>query len=87
MLWLCRLFTQSKLINKQGCREGRQLGHFALGPTLLMGSKRSIYSNRTVKYSIKAVTIYIYMYALGPSSSLGCPVNKKALEGRIKESP
>ena len=45
---------------EQGRREGGgQLGHFALGPTLLMSPKRSIYSNRTVKYSIKAVTTYI----------------------------
>ena len=38
---------------------GGQLGHFALGPTLLMDPNRSIYSNRTVKHSIKAVTTYI----------------------------
>ena len=56
--------------DEQGRREGGQLGHFALGPTLLMGPKKSIYSNRTFKYSIKAVTIY---FALGPSSSLCCP--------------
>ena len=43
----------------QGRREGRgQLGHFVLGP------KRSIYSNRTVKCSIKAVTTYILPWAL-----------------------
>ena len=42
---------------------GGQLGHFALGPTLLMGPKRSIYSNRTVKYSIKAVTTCILPWA------------------------
>ena len=44
----------------QGRREG--------GPTLLMGPKRSTYSHRTVKYSIKAVTTYIlpsiYRYEL-----------------------
>ena len=46
--------------HSQGHRErGGQLGHFALGPTLLMGLKRSIYFNRTVKHSIKAVTTYI----------------------------
>ena len=44
-------------------RGGGQLGNFALGPTLLMGSKMSIYSNRTVKYSIKAVTTYILPWA------------------------
>ena len=49
--------------DEQGCREGGQLGHFALGPTLLIGPKRSIYSNRTVKYSIKAVTTYILPWA------------------------
>ena len=42
---------------------GGQLGHFALGPTLLMGPKRSIYSNSKVKYSIKAVTTYILPWA------------------------
>ena len=40
-------------------RGGGQLGHFALDPTLLIGPKRSIYFDRTVKYSIKAVTTYI----------------------------
>ena len=44
----------------RAAEKGRgQLGRFALGPTLLMGPKRSIYPNRTVKYSIKAVSTYI----------------------------
>ena len=52
--------------DEQGRREGGVLlGHFA-GPTLLMGPKRSIYSNRTVKYSIKAVTTYILPWVAGP---------------------
>ena len=42
---------------------GGALGHFALGPTLLMGPIRSIYSNRTVKYSINAVITYILPWA------------------------
>ena len=49
--------------DEQGRLEGGQLGHFALGPTLLIRPKRSIYSNRTVKYSIKAVTTYILPWA------------------------
>ena len=62
----------------RAAERGGQLGHFALGPTLLMGPKRSIYSNRTVKYSIKAVTIYIYIYiAQGLSTSLGGPVYRR----------
>ena len=37
----------------RAAERGGQLVHFALGP------KRSVYSNRTVKYSIRAVTTYI----------------------------
>ena len=50
----------------QGRRErGGNWGIFALGPTLLKlrARKRSIYSNRTVKYSIKAVSTHILPWA------------------------
>ena len=61
---MCVCTVMHACMNVQGRREGGgQLGHFALGPTLLMGPKRSIYSNRTVKYSIKAVTTYILPWA------------------------
>ena len=43
----------------RAAERGGQLGHFALSPTLLMAPKRSIYPNRTVKYSIKVVSTYI----------------------------
>ena len=49
--------------DEQGRREGGETGAFTLGPTLLMSPKRSIYSNRTVKNSIKAVTTYILPWA------------------------
>jgi len=48
----------------QGRRKGRggTLGYLALGPTAY-GPKRSMYSNRTVKNSIKAVPTYIFPWA------------------------
>ena len=56
----------------RAAERGGQLGHFALGPTLLMGPKRSIYSNRTLKYSIKAVTPYILPWAPQALSAALC---------------
>ena len=38
---------------------------------ILPWAQKSIYFNRTVKYSIKAVTTYSLPWGLGPSSSLG----------------
>ena len=48
---------------RAGPPRGGATGTFSPGPTLLMDPKRSIYSNRTVKYSIKAVTTYILPWA------------------------
>ena len=42
---------------------GGATGAFCPGPHSAMGPQRSIYSNRTVKYSIKAVTTYILPWA------------------------
>ena len=42
---------------------GGATGAFCPGPHSVYGPKRSIYSNRTVKYSIKAVTTYILPWA------------------------
>ena len=50
----------------QGRREGGQLGHFSWAP------KRSTYFNRTVKYSIKAVTTYILPWAPQALSAALC---------------
>ena len=62
-------------------RGAGQLGHFALDATLLMGPKRLIYSNRTVKYSIKAVTTYILPWApQALSAALPTTVFSKSLE-------
>ena len=61
----CNSHTSSLIVTKLKAAErgGGVTGAFALGPTLLMGPKRSIYPNRTVKYSIKAVTTYILPWA------------------------
>ena len=50
--------------DEQGRRDGwGQQGHLPWAPLYLWAPKRSIYSNRTVKNSIKAVTTYILPWA------------------------
>ena len=44
-------------------RGGGNWGILPWAPLSLMAPKRSIYSNRTVKYPIKAVTTYILSWA------------------------
>ena len=56
----------SMSIHNQGCLEGGGGGSWGIlpwAPFCLWAPKRLIYSNRTVKYSIKAVTTYILPWA------------------------
>ena len=69
-----RIYTS----NPQGRQHGGATGAFCPGLHSAGGPRRLIYSNRTVKYSIKAVitswegptSVYL---ALGPLNSLGGP--------------
>ena len=71
--WLVAPFTVCKArVVVSGRRQGEgQLRHFALhGPHSAEDPKRSIYSNRTVKYSIKAV---IMAHHGEGSTFISCP--------------
>ena len=50
---------------------GQLHGHFALDPTLLMGPKKDQYT--LIEQSNNLLKQSLHIFALGPSSSLGCP--------------